>query len=92
MARPKKEKKTFEDKYPEFHDEVVGLSVDQLNSRLAEQAKALDWSETKKEEDGELEEAQAKASELAAPYRDAKKEIKAKSKYLIRLINEKGGK
>ncbi|CAM6004874.1 unnamed protein product [Sphagnum balticum] len=95
MGKTKKAKKTadekFQEEYPEFVGEVVGLSVDQLNSRLAEQAKAAEWNETTKEEDEELEEAQKAASELAAPYRDAKKAIRAKSKYLIKLIKEKGG-
>ncbi len=90
-----KAKKSFEEKvqaeYPEFVGEIVGLSVDQLNGRLAEQAKAAEWNETSKEEDEDLEKAQALASELGAPYRDAKKEIRLKSRYLIKLIKEKGG-
>jgi len=37
-----------------------------------------------------LEEAKTLASELAAPYRDTKKAIRAKSKYIIALLKDRG--
>ena len=90
-----KAKKTLEEKMkeeqPEFAGEVAGLSVDQLNGRLAELAKAAEWNEQAKEDDEDLSEKQAAASEAGAPYRDAKKAIRLKSRYLIKLIQEKGG-
>lgn len=89
-----KQKKTIQEviqaEFPEFAQEVVGLGSDELNRRLATLAKNLEESETAKEEDRELEEAKTTASELAAPYRDAKKAIRAKSKYIISLLKEKG--
>lgn len=92
MAKAKKSlQEKIQEEMPEFAGEVAGLSVADLNNRLAEQAKAAEWNEQSKEDDEELEEAQAHASELGAPYRDAKKAIRLRSRYLIALIKEKGG-
>lgn len=91
MARQKKTvQELVQTEYPEFAGEVNGLSADQLNNRLATLAKNLEESETAKEEDEALEEAKSTASELAAPYRDAKKALRAKSRYIIGLLKEKG--
>jgi hypothetical protein len=91
MARSKKTiQELVQGEYPEFANEVAGLSADQLNNRLATLAKNLEESETAKEDDEALEQAKAEASELAAPYRDAKKALRAKSKYVISLLKEKG--
>lgn len=90
-----KNKKTLEeaikDTNPEFAAEVAGLSVDDLNSRLAQLAKDGEAVAESKEADEELEQARARATELAAPYRDAQKAIRLKSRYVISLIKEKGG-
>jgi len=95
MARPKKEKKTLADiireEYPEFFDEVQALSVEELNTRLATLAKNAEEVEESKENDEELRAAKATASELAAPYRDAKNAIRKKNKFVISLIKDKGG-
>jgi hypothetical protein len=91
MARQKKTiQETVQAEFPEFVGEVSGLSADQLNNRLATLAKNLEESETAKEDDEELEEAKAHASELGAPYRDAKKALRLKSKYVISILKEKG--
>lgn len=74
---------------PEFVAEVSGLNVDQLNARLAELAKGIQRVEDEKEADEDLEAAKAQVTELSAPYRDAKKALKNKSKYIIELIKEK---
>jgi hypothetical protein len=92
MARSRKSlEEKMQEEQPEFAGEVAGLSVDQLNARLAEQAKAAEWNQQAKEEDEDLEEKKAVASEAAAPYRDAAKAIRLRSRYLIKLIKEKGG-
>lgn len=77
---------------PEFAEEVGALSVEQLDHRLAQLAKDLEATEDAKDADSDLAEAQEKATELAAPYRDAKKALRLKSRYVIALIKEKGGK
>jgi len=92
MARSKKSnREQVQENYPEFATEVEGLSADQLNNKLATLAKYAEETETAKEDDEALEQAKAEAAELAAPYRDAKKAIRAKSKYVIALLKEKGG-
>jgi len=91
MGRAKKTvQEKVQEEYPEFATEVAGLDEDKLNGRLATLAKALEESETAKEDDEELEEAKTLASELAAPYRDTKKAIRAKSKYIIALLKDRG--
>lgn len=77
---------------PEFVTEVAGLSVEQLDSRLAETTKATEAVQDAKDADEELEQVSTHKSELEAPYRDAKKALRLKSRYLIALIKEKGGK
>lgn len=92
MARQKKTlQEKVQEEMPEFAGEVAGLSVDQLNGRLANLAKDSETNETAMEDDEELEKAKAHASELGAPYRDARKGIRLRSRYIIALIKEKGG-
>jgi hypothetical protein len=92
MGRPKK---TFtqkvQEEMPEFANEVAGLGVPDLNSRLAVLAKANEENEQLKENDEDLEAAKNEASELAAPFRDAKKALRLKTRYVVALIKEKGG-
>jgi hypothetical protein len=82
----------IEKEMPEFVSEVVGLSVEQLDARLAELAKAYEATSKAQEEDEQLQTARMTARELAAPYRDAKKAIRMKNSYIVGLIEEKGGK
>jgi hypothetical protein len=80
-----------EKNYPEFATEVASDSVEQLNNRLASLAKELEKSERfKEEEDRELIKAKALKAELEGPYRDVKKAIQLKSKYVIALLRDKG--
>lgn len=91
MARQKKSNNEIvQEAFPEFASEVAGATVDQLNGKLATLAKNLEESETAKENDEGLEEAKALAAELGAPYRDAKKAIRQKTKYVIGLLSDKG--
>lgn len=92
MAR---QKKTFtqkvQEEMPEFANEVAGLAVSDLNGRLAVLAKANEENEQLKENDEDLIAAKNEASELAAPFRDAKKALRLKTRYVVALIKEKGG-
>jgi len=78
--------------YPEFHDEIQNANQDQLNDRLAELAKNREEIQDQKESDEVLEEAKARASELAAPYRDAQKLIRLKSRFIIMTLKDRGQK
>lgn len=91
MARTKKSVQVVvQEEYPDFANEVAGLAEGDLNNRLAGLAKALEQSETAKEDDAALEDAKELATELGAPYKDAKKAIRMKSKYIIALLKDKG--
>jgi hypothetical protein len=91
MARAKKSvREVVEKNYPEFAEELTGATTEQLNNRLATLAKGLEESEQAKENDGELEKTRLLASELSAPYRDIKKAVQLKSKYVIGLLRDKG--
>lgn len=89
MKRAKK--KTFEDKNPEFVSEVVGMSVADLEKRVSTLAKGISDTEEAEKNDAGLNDAKAEVKEMKAPYTDAKKDAKAKMKYVIKLIREKGG-
>jgi len=77
---------------PHFVEEVSGLSVDDLNARLCQLAKDNTEVSESQEADEGLFEAQALSRELGAPYREAKRDIKLKSTFIVELIREKGGK
>jgi hypothetical protein len=91
----KKPKKSVEEKIrkemPDFVEAVVGLSVDELNTRVLNLAKELEAIDAAKEQDLELERAQELVNEYSGPYREGKRVAKLRIKYLISLIEEKGG-
>jgi len=91
----KKPKKSFteqvEKEYPDFVAVVAGLSVEDLDKRLSDYAKEQENALKAQEEDTELESTKEKLKELKAPYNDVKKALRLKMRYLIKLIEEKGG-
>ena len=82
----------IKENYPEFLEEVQGLSVEQIDARLAQMQKDKVEIDKAKEADEKLEAAKATVKELSAPYRDAKKAINQKSEFLVKLAEEKGSK
>lgn len=88
-----KAKKSLEAKLreeqPEFVNEVQGLSLEQLDQRLAELAKSSETVFEAKEADEDLRNARDDANGHAAPYNDALKMIRMKSKYLVSLTKDK---
>jgi hypothetical protein len=90
LGRKKNLEETIHAEYPEFYSEVLSLSADELNTKLATLSKHAEESENAKEDDEELKEAKALASELGAPYRDAKKALRLKSKFVIKTLKDKG--
>ena len=92
MARPKKNiKEVVQGKYPEFTDVVDGMGLIELEAMLSKYAKEAEKVSDAMEADEALESAKEEASRLAGPYRDAKKAIRLKSRYLIASIKDKGG-
>lgn len=75
----------------EFEGEVLGLSVKQLEDRIANLQKELDKSEEHKKENEALKDAKYEVSIIEGPYSDVKKAVQIKTKFLIELIKEKGG-
>lgn len=92
MGRNKKSiQEKVQAEFPEFAEEIASLGINELNGKLASLAKGLQESEEAKEKDEELERTKLLATELAAPYRDVKKAVGLKTKYVISLLKEKGG-
>ncbi len=75
---------------PEFAQEVETLSTAQINTRLSTLAKDAEAVQDAKEEDEELDDAKATARGLAAPYNDAKKVLRLKTRYLIKTLKDRG--
>lgn len=92
MSKAKKPIETqVQESMPEFAGEVAGLSTQELDARLSELAKGREQNADAKEADEQLELARTMVSELSAPYREAEKALKLKSKYIIALIKERVG-
>lgn len=87
VAIPVQEKMKLEN--PEFVEACQGLSVPELDNRLAALAKDAASVDQAREADEALAKAKEEASGLGAPYRDAKKAIKLKTKYVLELIGER---
>lgn len=77
--------------YPEFVSVVAGMSADELEKKLASYAKEQENSLKAEESDAELQSTKEKLKELKAPYGDIKKALRLKMRYIIALIEEKGG-
>lgn len=90
---PKTLLEKVDSKYPQYSQEVVGLSVQQLDQRIAELQKALeDAANFQEEKNGEAIKAmQSQLKDLKADYGDVKKAVVLKTKFLVSLVREKGG-
>lgn len=83
-------KEKVQKEYADFAQEVESLTVAQLEDRIVGMQKALEESEEHKENNEALKAARAEASELSGPYRDVKKAVRLKTKYILELLAEKG--
>lgn len=93
MAKSKKNfAEKIQEEMPEFAAAVDGSSIETLEKRLSDIAKAQEANEQAKEDDEALEQAKAEAKELGAVYSDARKELRKQTKYIIKAIKDKGGK
>lgn len=92
-AGPKTLQEKVDAKYPKYSGEVMGLSVAQLDQRIAELQKTLeDAAQFQEEKNGEaMKTLAAQLKDLRADYGDAKKAVVLKTKYLVSLVREKGG-
>jgi hypothetical protein len=80
-----------QEEFPEFSDVVQGLSIEELEQKVAVYAKEFEKTCESLDKNEKIEQARSDLAEMVAPYRDAKKAIRMKIKYLIAMIKEKGG-
>lgn len=82
-----------ENKYPGYPAEVIGLSVQQLEKRIADMQKGLeDAANFQEEKNGEaIRSLGAQLKDLKDDYNDVKKAVVLKTKFLVSLVREKGG-
>lgn len=91
MARQKKDLETLvQENYPDFYKEVQTVETDHLNTRLATLSKGREEVLESKENDEALEDAKEQVAAMTGPYRDALKAIGLKSKYIIKLLKDRG--
>lgn len=91
MARPTKDLETrVSENYPDFYKEVQTLPTDDLNSRLTGLAKGREETLEAKDNDEALEEAKESVSQLSGPYRDTLKAVSLKTRYLMKLLKDRG--
>lgn len=83
-------KEKVQKQYPDFAKEVDQLGPEDLRSRIVGLQKGLQESEEHKEANETLADAQSAVAELLGPYRDVRKAVKLKTKYVLELLKEKG--
>lgn len=76
----------LEKEQPEFVAEVSGLSVQDLDARLAQLAKDIQAVEDAKDADEDLAANREQVKILAAPYSEAKKALRLKTSYIVDLV------
>lgn len=92
MARQGKTiQEKVEAEFPEFVESIMGLSVEELNARITQYTKNLDESEEHRKANETLRNLKDQVAEINGPYNDVKKAINLKTKYIIELVKEKGG-
>lgn len=86
-----KEKDPFVEVPEEFKDAVAGMSIDEINARIAQVAKdQVDLMKAKKE-DGDLLEKREAYKEAGVQYREGTKANRVKIEYCKQMIDNKGG-
>jgi uncharacterized coiled-coil DUF342 family protein len=80
-----------QEEFPEFSDVVQGLSINELEQKVAVYAKEFEKTCESLDSNEKIAQAREGLAEMVAPYRDTKRAIRMKIKYLIAMIKEKGG-
>lgn len=79
-------KQKIEKELPEFVAEVAGLSVQDLDARLAQLAKDIQQVKDSRDADEDLQSLRDQVKLASAPYSDAKKVLQQKTSYIIELL------
>ena len=90
MAKMKTVKDIFEDLDSDWKDAVATMSVDDINSRIAEVAKAEELNQRAKEDDLDLARLKEEVATAGAQYKEATKANKLKIKFAMRVLGDRG--
>ena len=90
---PKTIMEKVDEKYPNYSSEVLGLTVQQLDQRIAGLQKGLEEAaQFKEEKNGEaIKSLKEQLKDLNADYSEVAKAVVLKTKLLVSLVKEKGG-
>jgi hypothetical protein len=88
MARPKKEPQDILSE--EFKNMVASGSEDELKTRVVSLSKNEEEVVKTRSDDTKLSDTKLLLKELSGPYTDALKEIKAKRRYVLKVLQERG--
>jgi hypothetical protein len=89
MAKKSVTERVFAE-YPGFASEAESMSESELRARLSNMAIELAETEKAQEDDAWLESAKTQVAELSAPYRETKKAIQLKSRYVALVLEQRG--
>lgn len=84
-------KTKIEKEHPTFVELVQGMSVKQLEDHIVKLTKDLEKNEKDKEDNQKLQDVAELKKELLEPYQFVKKATQLKLRYIVGLIEEKGG-
>lgn len=91
LTADEKLQKKFETDLPEdWRDNVAAMSVERLNAALAEVAENEDLNQKAKEDDQDLASAKETYQTAAAGYKEATQANKLRTKYILRVLRDKG--
>lgn len=76
-----------EEEFPEFASEVASLSQDELKNRVVSLVESLRQIDDELKNNEKIQEAKEVLKEMTGPYRDAKKALSLKVKFLLEKLN-----
>jgi hypothetical protein len=90
LTPDEKLQKKFEQLPVEWRDKVATMTVEDLNAALAEVAKNENENQLNKENDQDLAEKKESYSFASAQYKEATTANKLRTKFLIRVLGDRG--
>lgn len=74
----------------DYVKEIRNLPADQLQQRVIQYSQEIEQIEYNKSTDGKLKTLKSQVSDLNAGYRDLKKEVEKKRKYILLTLQDRG--
>jgi hypothetical protein len=90
MARGRPRKNEFEDLDSAWKDGIAGMTEEEINNKIAEIAKAEEENQKLKKEDEQLAEAKEAAKIAGEGYKEASKLSKARIRFCMRVLSDRG--